>query len=104
MAKQATTKRNRHGLLVFSEPPGLPLAGSRFVCLHTSLGCKPKSLKRVSVGWYSRTVKKGDPIPAYSPVSLQRRLTALVEIDWARRVQEPMPKLADPTYKRTAQS
>jgi hypothetical protein len=37
-AKQATKKRQ---LLVFSELPSIPSAGSRLSCFHTSLGCEP---------------------------------------------------------------
>jgi hypothetical protein len=43
-------KRQRRGLLVFSELLSLPSAGSRSGCFHTSLGCKPRSLMRVSLG------------------------------------------------------
>jgi hypothetical protein len=31
-------------------------------------------------------------------------LKALVEVDWARSVQASIPKLANPTYRRTALS
>jgi hypothetical protein len=44
-----------------------------------------------------KKVRKGDPTPAYSPVSDCRRLAALVEVHLARRVQAPMPKLAQLT-------
>jgi hypothetical protein len=37
-AKQATTKKQRRGLLVFTELPSLPSASSRSDCFHTSLG------------------------------------------------------------------
>jgi hypothetical protein len=85
-------------LLVFSELPSLPSAGSRPGCLHTSLGCEPRSLLRVSLGWfdYSKNVRKDNPTPDYSPVSDRRRLTALVEVHWARRVQAPMPQISGP--------
>jgi hypothetical protein len=36
-----------------------------------------------------KNVRKENPIPVYSPVSDRRRLTALVDIHWARRVQAP---------------
>jgi hypothetical protein len=36
-------------------------------------------------------VRKDNPTPAYSPVSDRRRLIALVEVHWSRRVQAPMP-------------
>jgi hypothetical protein len=41
-------------------------------------------------------VRKDNPTPAYSPVSDRRRLTALVEVHWARRVQTPMPQISRP--------
>jgi hypothetical protein len=70
-AKQATKKRQHRGLLVFSELPSLPSAGSRPGCFHTSLGCTPRSLIRVSLGWfdYSKKNREDNPTPAYSPVS-----------------------------------
>jgi hypothetical protein len=39
-------------------------------------------------------VRKDNPTPAYSPVSDRRRLTALVEVHWARRVQAPMSQIS----------
>jgi hypothetical protein len=39
-------------------------------------------------------MKKDNPTPAYSPVSDRKRLTALVEVRWARRVQAPMPQIS----------
>jgi hypothetical protein len=84
---QAGNKNRQHrGLLVFSELPSLPSAGSRPGCFHTSLGCKPRSLIRVSLGWfdYSKRCEEGQSnSQAYSPVSDRRRLTALVEVHWA---------------------
>jgi hypothetical protein len=44
--------RQRRGLLVFSELPSLPSAGSRPGCFHTSLGSKPRSLIRVLLGLF----------------------------------------------------
>jgi hypothetical protein len=41
-------------------------------------------------------VREGNPTPAYAPVSGRRRLTALVEVHWARRVQALMPKISGP--------
>jgi hypothetical protein len=101
--KAGNKKRQRRGLLVFSELPCLPSAGSRPGCFHTSLGCEPRSFIRVSLGCsiIRKNVRKDNPTPAYSPVSDRRRPTALVEVHWARRVQAPMPQLADPTYRRT---
>jgi hypothetical protein len=75
---------------VFSELPSLPSAGSRPGCFHTFLGCTPRSLIRVSLG---------DSTPAYSPVSDRRRLMALVEVHWVRRVQAPMPRISGPSFQ-----
>jgi hypothetical protein len=88
-------------LLVFSELPSLPSAGSRPDCFRTSLGCEPKSLIRVSLGCsiIQKNVRKDDPTPAYSPVSDRRRLTALVEVHWTRRVQAPMPQISGPNLQ-----
>jgi hypothetical protein len=41
-----------------------------------------------------KNVRKNNPTPAYSPVSNRRRLTALVEVNWARRVQALMPQIS----------
>jgi hypothetical protein len=93
---QADNKnRQRRDLLVFSELPSLPSVGSRPGCFHTSIGFEPRSLIRVSPGWfdYSKKIGKDNPTPAYSPVSDRRRLTAL-EVHWARRVQAPMPQIS----------
>jgi hypothetical protein len=49
-AELATKKRQRRGLLVFSELPSLPLAGSRSGFFYTSLVWKPRSLVEVSLG------------------------------------------------------
>jgi hypothetical protein len=86
---------------VFSEVPSLPSASSRPGCFHTSLGCTRRSLIRVSLGWfdYSKNVRKDNLIPVYSPVSDRRRLTALVEVHWARRVQAPMPQISGPNLQ-----
>jgi hypothetical protein len=86
-------KRRSRSLLVFSELPCLPSTGSWSGCFHTSLGCKPRSLIRDSLGWfdYSKKMRKGDPTPACSPVIDRRCLTALVEVHWARRVRAAMP-------------
>jgi hypothetical protein len=98
-AKQATKKRR--DLVVFSELPSLPSAGSRPGCFHTSLGCEPRSLIRVSLGCsiIQKNVRKDNPTPAYSPVSDRSRLTALVEVNWARRVQAPMPQISGPNFQ-----
>jgi hypothetical protein len=44
-------------------------------------------------------LRKIDPTPGYSPVSDQRRLTALVEVHRARRVQAPMPQISEPNLQ-----
>jgi hypothetical protein len=44
-------------------------------------------------------VRNDDPTPAYSPVSDRRRLTALVEVHLARRVQTPMPQISGPNLQ-----
>jgi hypothetical protein len=41
-------------------------------------------------------VRKDDPILAYSPVSDRRRLTVLVDVYWARRVQASIPQISGP--------
>jgi hypothetical protein len=89
-------KRQSRGLLVFSEPPCLPSAGSRSGSFHTSLGSTPRSLIRVFLGRfdYSKKCEEDNPTPAYSPVSDQWRLTALVEVNWAWRVQAPLPQVS----------
>jgi hypothetical protein len=89
-------KIQRRGLLVFSEIPSLPSAGSQPGSFHTSLGCKPRSLIRVSLGWfdYSKNERKDNPNPAYSPVSDRRRLTALIAVHLARRAQAPMSQIS----------
>jgi hypothetical protein len=96
-AKQATKRR----LLEFSELPSLPPAGSRWGCFHTSLGCKPRSLIRVSLGCSITqiNVRKDNSTPAYSQVSDRRRLTALVEVHWALRVQAPRPQISGPNLQ-----
>jgi hypothetical protein len=42
---------------------------------------------------------KDDPNVAYSRVSDRRRLTALAEVHWARRVQAPMPQMSGPNLQ-----
>jgi hypothetical protein len=46
-----------------------------------------------------KNVRKDNPIPAYFPVSDRRRLTALDEVHWARRVQAPMPEMSAPNWQ-----
>jgi hypothetical protein len=87
--------------LVFSELPSLPSAGSRPGCFHASLCCEPRSLIRISLGCsiIQNNVRKDNSTPAYSPVSGRRRLTALGEVHWARRVQAPMPQISGPNLQ-----
>jgi hypothetical protein len=48
-----------------------------------------------------KNVRKDNPTPAYSPVSNRRRLTALVEVHWARRVQAPIPQISGPNLQES---
>jgi hypothetical protein len=52
-----------------------------------------------AVRLFKKNVRKDNPTPAYSPVSDRRRLTALVEVHWARRVQAPMPQISGPNLQ-----
>jgi hypothetical protein len=56
-AKQATRKDNCLCFLNYLASS----AGSRSGCFHTTLGCKPRSLIRVSLGWfdYSKKCEEG---------------------------------------------
>jgi hypothetical protein len=54
-------KRQRCGFLEFSELPSLNLAGSRSGCFHTSLGCEPRSLIRVTLGWFDNLYQYLNP-------------------------------------------
>jgi hypothetical protein len=50
---EADKKKTALQLAFFSsELPSLPSTGSRPGYFHTSLGCKPRSLIRVSLGWF----------------------------------------------------
>jgi hypothetical protein len=75
ICKEGQAGNKKRQLLVFFELPSLPSAGSRPGCFHNSLGCEPRSLIRVSLGWfdYSKKLRKDNPTPAYSPVSDRRR-------------------------------
>jgi hypothetical protein len=50
ICKEGQAGNKSRQLLVFSELPSLPSAGSRPGSFHTSLGCMPRSLIRVSLG------------------------------------------------------
>jgi hypothetical protein len=58
--KAGNKKSQRRGLLVFSELPSLPSAGSRPGYFHTSLGCKLRSLIRFFLGWFDYSKKCGE--------------------------------------------
>jgi hypothetical protein len=45
ICKEGKEGNKKKQLLVFSELPSLPSAGSRPGCFHTSLGCEPKVIK-----------------------------------------------------------
>jgi hypothetical protein len=88
-ASSGSKKRQRRGLLVFSELPRIPSTGSRG-CLYGFL-------------WAVRLFKKCEEErsnSAYSPLSDRRRLTALVEVHWARRVQAPMSQISGPNVQK----
>jgi hypothetical protein len=101
ICKEGQAGNKNRQFLMFSELPSLPSAGSRPGCFHTSLVCEPRSLIRVSLGWfdYLKNARKDNPTPPYSPVCDRRRLTALVEVHWARRVQAPIPKISGPNLQ-----
>jgi hypothetical protein len=101
ICKEGQAGNKNRQLLVFHELTSLPSAGSRSGCFHTSLGCEPRSLIRVSLGCsiIQKNVRKDNPTPASSPVSDRRRLMALVEVHWARRVQAPMPQVSGPNLQ-----
>jgi hypothetical protein len=86
ICKEGQAGNKKRQSLVFSELPSLPSAGSRPGCFQTSLGCELRSLIQVSLGCsiIQKNVRKYNPTPAYSPVSDRRRLTALVEVHWAK--------------------
>jgi hypothetical protein len=111
-AKQATKKDNAAACLCFLNYLAfLRPAADRAVSILPwvvgpgrsygfSLGCSIIQKKKM---------RMDDPTPAYSPLGDRRRLTALVEFHWARRVQAPMPQISGPdlqenhiieTYKR----
>jgi hypothetical protein len=86
-------KRKCRGLLVISELPSLPWpAADRAVSILPWVISRGRSYE---VLWFGsiiqKNMRKNNPTPAYSPVSDRRRLTALVEVHWARRAQAPMP-------------
>jgi hypothetical protein len=43
-----------------------------------------------------KKMRKANQTSAYSPVSDRRRLTELIEVHWARRVQAPVPQISGP--------
>jgi hypothetical protein len=57
ICKEGKAGNKNRQLLVFSELPSLPSTGSRQGYFHTSLGCKPRSLIPVSLGWFNHSKK-----------------------------------------------
>jgi hypothetical protein len=71
----ARNKDDNTGACSCFELPSPRLTGSQSNWFRTSLGCKPRSLMRVSLGRfdYSKSVRKNDPTLAYLPVGVRRR-------------------------------
>jgi hypothetical protein len=107
-AKQATNKDNAAACLCFlNYLATLQPAADRAVCILPWVVSRGRSYGLFWAG--SRTkkkVRKNDPTPAYSPVSVQNRLTALFGVHWARSVQAPMSRISGPnsTHRRTTLS
>jgi hypothetical protein len=61
--QRGQSRQRKRQLLVLSEQPSLSSAGSRPGCFHTSLGCEPSSLMRVSLGCsiIQKNVRKDNP-------------------------------------------
>jgi hypothetical protein len=59
--QRGQSRQQKSHSLEFSELPSLPSAGDRPGCFHTSLGCKPRSLIKASLGWfdYSKRCEEG---------------------------------------------
>jgi hypothetical protein len=95
------SRQQKRQSLVISELPSLPSAGSRPGCFHTSLGCEPRSLIRVYLGWfdYSKKIEEGQPNSGLFASKRSTYLTALVEVHRARRVQAPMPQISGPNLQ-----
>jgi hypothetical protein len=93
----------RRGLLVFSELPASlrPLADQAVSILSWVLSRGRSYGFLWADSFIQKNVRKDNPTPAFSPVSDRRRLTALVEVHWARRVQAPMPQISNPGSTRT---
>jgi hypothetical protein len=102
---QRRPRRNKkiksRGVLVFSKIPSLPSAGSRpgfsILLWVVTRGRSYGFLWAGSI--IQKNVRKDNPTPAYSPLSDRRRLTALIEVHWARRVQAPMPQISGPNLQ-----
>jgi hypothetical protein len=82
-AKHAVKTRQRRSLLVLSELPRLPSASSRSGCFHTSLGCKPKSLIWLSLGW-CECLKKWEQRRSNSGLFASKRSKAPHGACWSR--------------------
>jgi hypothetical protein len=99
--QEGNKKRQHRGSLVFSELPSLPSAGSRLaVSILPWVGSRGRLYGFLwAASIFQKNVRKDNPTPAYSPVSDRRRLTALVEVHWARRLQAPMPQISGPNLQ-----
>jgi hypothetical protein len=81
--QEGNKKSQRRGLLVFSELPSLPSAGSRSGCFHTSLGCKPRSRKPDEIEEGMSSFFKANPEKAQSTAAAEylRQLNQLTSMD-----------------------
>jgi hypothetical protein len=103
ICKEGKAGNKKRQVLVFSELPSLPSAGSRPGCFHTSLGCEPRSLIRASLGCSIIQKSRGRAIQ----LRLNRQLVIegvsqrLLKSIGREECKHRCPKLADPTYRRT---
>jgi hypothetical protein len=100
-AKQATKNDNAAACLCFLNYLAfLRLAADRAVSILPWVVSPGRSYGFLRAGSIiQKNVRKDNPTPAYSPVSDRRRLTALVEVHWARRGQAPMPQISGPNLQ-----
>jgi hypothetical protein len=105
--KQATTKRQYRGLLVFSLLPGLNSAGSRSVCFHTSLGLQVE-VAHTGFSGLIRLFKKCEDGRSNSDLFANKRSKAfsrrLLKSSGREECKHRCPKLADSTNRRTTSS
>jgi hypothetical protein len=101
-AKQATKKDNATACscflnyLAFLRP-----AADRAVSLLPWFVSRGRSYGFLWAGSFiQNNERKNDPTPVYLPVSDRRRLTALVEVHWARKVQAPRPQISGPNLQQ----